>query len=222
MSTDQHIFTAPVEKGQVEIGVSQKPWTPEVASCAAFAISGMAGPMVGARKGTFGCAVSTGGYANLARSRPPGLASERSVHSDRGDNPMTHTEPPARTLTAAVLAAECPSPLAAPDAPEKQGWPLSDSETASGGQSGGILALYAKRRALMAAALEYPSRDDDELEELFYQHTDRIEAALLATPATTAAEAYAKCLALIDPELSIPYLAPLLAEIAGHLGEGAL
>ena len=59
-----------------------------------------------------------------------------------------------------------------------------------------ILRLYRAHQALTDDAEQYlidhPEGDDEELEQLFYQQTGEIEAEMMATPSTCAADFAAK------------------------------
>ncbi len=59
-----------------------------------------------------------------------------------------------------------------------------------------ILRLFRAHEAVKDEATQYiidhPEGDDEELEQLFYQQTDAIEAAMMALPCTCAADFAAK------------------------------
>ena len=101
-------LTTQSQKTAVGIGVPHEHRFPEaVAFSAAFAVSGIQPePMAGAREAVPGRAATCGGNANFARSRPPRLASVWSVHSDTGDQSMTHHEITALNLSVTDVVAD--------------------------------------------------------------------------------------------------------------------
>ena len=87
---------------------------------------------------------------------------------------------PTRRAVLAALPAVGFAPAAAPAGP-----PPGDTP---------ILRLFRRRNALSEAARLHPSVDDDELERLFYREADELEAELMASPCTCAADFAAKLL----------------------------
>lgn len=143
----------PVEKGQVGIGTPYQHRCTEAAPIAAFAISGMTGPMVGARRGTFGCAATCGGSSNPARPRPPGLEPSWSAFQPlTGDQAMTRHKPLALNLSrrsfvaaltvAPIAGAACADPVPAD--------PLAEVEAAMAALGGALLALAKSQDANIA------------------------------------------------------------------------
>jgi len=104
---------------------------------------------------------------------------------------MTQSNLTRRTLiTSAPAAAICTS--ATPDA----ALALTKLAETEEGQSR-ILRLFHQYWAILDAACEHvcttPGKDEDaELERLFYQHSDKIEAEMMALPCTSAADFAAK------------------------------
>lgn len=143
-------FPEPVEKGLVGIGTPHEHRCTEAAPIAAFSIPGMAGPMVGARRGTFGCAATCGGSSNPALPRPPGLEPSWSASQPlTGDQAMTQS--PALNLSRrSIIAALAVAPVAgtahADPAPAD---PLAEVEAAMAALGGAPLALAKSQDANM-------------------------------------------------------------------------
>lgn len=55
-----------------------------------------------------------------------------------------------------------------------------------------IVKLYREHRDILARGTVYPSDDDDELERLFWNEANAIEAEMMALPCTCAADFAAK------------------------------
>lgn len=104
---------------------------------------------------------------------------------------MTHKDPACGTgslLSRRTLLTAIPATGAALAAPAMA---LSDAHSTK------ILRLFAQHRAIIGAASEHICTfhgryEDQELERLYYRHSDRIEAQMMALPCTSAADFAAK------------------------------